>query len=52
MSKKKPAEFVAFETLAKRLMAVPKSELDKQVDHYNERKKNRKKPRKRPAQRL
>lgn len=48
MSKKKPAEFVAFETLTKRLMAVPKSELDKQVDHYNARKKARAKKRPKP----
>ena len=38
----KPTEFTAFEQLTKRLMAVPKSELDKEVDHYNERKVKRK----------
>jgi hypothetical protein len=43
MSKRKPEQFQAFEQLTKRLMAVPKTELDKQVDHYNARKAEQKK---------
>jgi len=43
MNMKTPTEYIAFEQLTKRLVAVPKSELDKQVDRYNARKAKRKK---------
>ncbi len=45
MTIRKPAEFIAFEQLTKRLMGVPKQELDKAMDHYNARKERRKKKR-------
>ena len=45
MADKKPAEYRSFEDLTKKLMEVPKKELDKKVATYNA-KKAAKKPKK------
>jgi hypothetical protein len=42
MSQKKPDEYRKFEELAKRLVAVPKTELDKRMGEYEARKSRRK----------
>jgi hypothetical protein len=41
MTKPKPPEFKAFEELTKRLLAVPKAELDKQMRRYEAKKKKK-----------
>ena len=41
--KPKPQQYQSFEDLTKRLMAVPKKELDKKVQLYEAAKKRRKK---------
>jgi hypothetical protein len=41
MAKKKPATYSRFEQLAKKLLAVPKEELDRKMRVYNSEKKNK-----------
>jgi len=43
MSNKNPEQFSAFKRLVDRLITVPKSAVDKQMDEYNKRKAERKK---------
>ena len=42
MSEKKNSEYNAFESLARKLVTVPKSELDKRMNEYEARKARRK----------
>lgn len=43
MSEKKPEQYRGFEDFTKRLLAVPKAELDKKMNEYEKRKQAMKK---------